>query len=85
MDHVVGEEKRNFQAAELHHLVLHFADIFAGDGVKNRPDLALLDHLADRLFRVIRPDADETQLADFFIDRHFSEQVRDEGVAGFRG
>ncbi|MNP19989.1 hypothetical protein D3C76_1125440 [compost metagenome] len=85
MHHVVGEEERNFQAAELHHLILHFTDIFAGDGVENRPDLALFDHLADRLFRVIRADAYQTQLADFFIDRHFGQQVGNEGVTGFRG
>ena len=84
MHHVIGEEQRNFQAAEFHHLILHFADIRAGDGVKNSPDLPVFDHLADGLFRVIRANADQTQLANFLIDRHFLEQFRDKRVPGFR-
>ncbi|MNY58090.1 hypothetical protein D3C86_1943860 [compost metagenome] len=85
MDHIVSEEQRNFQAAQLHHLILHFTDVFTGHGVKNRPDLTLLNHVADRLFRVIRSDADQTQLADFLINRHFREQFVDEFIACFRG
>ena len=59
VNHVIGEKQRDFQPAELHDLVLHRADIRTGHGIENCPDLAVFDHLADRLFRVIRPDADQ--------------------------
>ena len=84
MHHVVGKEQGNFQAAEIHHLVLHLADILAGDGIKDGAYLPVFDHLADGLFRVIRADADQTQLADFLIDRHFLEQFRDKRIPRFR-
>ncbi|SAI23721.1 Uncharacterised protein [Enterobacter cloacae] len=73
MHHVVGEEQRNFQAAQFHHLILHFADILAGNGVKNGSYLPVFDHLANGFFRVIRADAYQAQLADFLIDRHLFE------------
>ena len=71
MQHIVGKEQRDLQAAKLHHLILHHTDIRAGNGVKNRPHLTVLDHFTDRLFRVIRANAYQTQLADFLVHRHF--------------
>ena len=73
MHHVISEEQRDFQAAQFHHLILHLADILAGDGVKDGPYLPVFDHLANGFFRVIRADADQAQLADFLIDRHLFE------------
>ncbi len=70
--------------AEFHHLILHRADILAGNGVKNCPNLPVFDHFANGFFRIIRPDANQTQLADFLIDRHLCEQIGDKSVAGFR-
>ena len=58
VQHIVSKEERNFQAAQFHHLILHGADILTGYGVENRPNLPVFDHLADRLFRIIRADAD---------------------------
>ena len=52
--------------------------------IKDGAYLPVFDHLADGLFRVIRADADQTQLADFLIDRHFLEQFRDKRVPCFR-
>ncbi|MNW08503.1 hypothetical protein D3C71_2052940 [compost metagenome] len=58
MHHVIGKEQRDFQAAELHRLILHNTDIRPGDGVEDGANLPLADAVADRLFRVIRADAD---------------------------
>jgi hypothetical protein len=83
VQHVIGEKQRDFQAAEFHHLILHRADIRRVTVLKIAPP-AFFDHLADGLFRVIRADADQTQLADFFIDRHFLEQFRDKRIPRLR-
>ena len=85
MQHIVGKEQRDLQAAKLHHLILHNADIRTGDGVKNRSHLAHFDHLADRFFRVIRADAYQTQLADFLVHGHFFQQVGNKGIPRLRG
>ena len=79
--HVIGEEQRNFQAAELHHLILHGANILTRHGVKNCPDLTVLNHVANRRFWRIRSYADQTHLPDFFIKGHFAEQLIHKGVA----
>ena len=85
MQHIVGKEQWDLQAAKLHHLILHHADIRPGDGVKNRPHLTVFDHFADRLFRVIRANAYQTQLADFLVYRHFFQQIGDKGIPRLRG
>ena len=85
MQHIVGKEQRDFQAAKLHHLILHHADIRAGYGIKNRPHLTVFDHFTDRLFGVIRADAYQTQLADFLVYGHFFQQVGDKGIPRLRG
>ena len=84
VQHVIGKKERDFQAAQFHHLILHFTDVLTGNGVKNRAHLAVFDHLADRFFRVIRADAYQTQLANLFIDGHFRQQLGDKRIPRFR-
>ncbi|MNT52681.1 hypothetical protein D3C72_1897180 [compost metagenome] len=84
VDHVVGEEHRDLQAAA-HGRVLHRAVFRAGDRVERTADVACRDFLADHFARHFRADADQAQLADFFIEGHLLHQVADEGFLVLQG
>ena len=80
MNHVIGKKQRDFQATELHRLILHLTNILAGHRIKNRPDLTLFNHFANGFFRIIWPYADKTHLTNFFIERHFAQQIGDKSI-----
>ncbi|MNV78441.1 hypothetical protein D3C71_1719290 [compost metagenome] len=84
VDHVVGEEHRDLQPAA-HGRVLHRTVFRTGDRVERTADVAGRDLFANHLPGHFRADADQAQLADFFIEGHLLHQVADEGFLVLQG
>ncbi|MNH28317.1 hypothetical protein D3C79_884760 [compost metagenome] len=79
VDHVVGEEHRDLQAAATCR-VLHRTVFGTGDRVEGTADAAGGDFLADLLAGHFRADADQAQLADFLVQGHLAHEVGDKGL-----
>ena len=75
VDHVIGEEHRDLQPAVLHRRILQRTVLATGDGVERTADVARGDLLEDLRLGHFRADADQAQLADFFLERHLLHQV----------
>ena len=81
VNHVIGEKHRNLQSAA-HGGVLHGTVFGAADGVERAANSACRDFFADQFARHVGRDADQAQLADFFIDGHLLEQISHKHVFG---
>ena len=78
MDDVVGEEHRDTQATAQRRL-LHRTVFRADHRVEGGADTPCGHLFADALTRHVAANADQTQLADLFLQGHAADQIGDEG------
>ncbi|GEM_PF-5558924 len=78
MHHVVGEEDRDLQPAAQRG-ILQGAIVSPGDRIEGAADIACGQFLGQSLPGHVCADADQAQLADFFLQRHALKQPFDEG------